>query len=225
MRPRNDLDAVGALNDPVRRRLYRVVAAAAQPVTRDAAATALGLPRSTTAFHLERLVDAGVLSAENRRPPGRGGPGAGRPARVYTVAAPELVASIPERHYELAGDLLAAAAEQAERTGTGMRTALGEVARRTGAQLGAASESLEDALTACGYEPCEDDAGGITLENCPFHTLAQRHTDLICSANLCLIQGMVAATGDERHPALAPHAGRCCVEVLSTAPDAESPAS
>lgn len=217
MRPRNDLDAVGALNDPVRRRLYDYVADAAQPVTRDAAATDLGLPRSTAAFHLERLVDAGALAAENRRPPGRSGPGAGRPARVYTVAASELMASVPERHYELAGNLLAEAAERADTAGTSMRAALKDVAREAGAQLGAGSGSLEDALTACGYDPREDDSGGILLENCPFHMLAQRHTDLICSANLCLIQGMVAATGDERRPALAPHAGRCCVEVRAAA--------
>ncbi|KHK98623.1 hypothetical protein LK09_06640 [Microbacterium mangrovi] len=212
MAPRNDLDAVGALNDPVRRRLYRFVADAGGPVTRDAAANALGLPRSTVALHLERLVDAGALAATSRRPPGRGGPGAGRPARLYTTV-PELAASIPERHYELAGALLAAAVEQADAAGTSVRAALGEVAHRTGAQLGSASDSLEQALTSCGYAPQDDGTGGILLENCPFHVLAQRHTDLICSANLCLIEGMAAATGDERTPALTPQDGRCCVTV------------
>lgn len=212
MSPRNDLDAVGALTDPMRRRLFRFVADAHGPVTRDAAAAALGIPRSTAVLHLERLVDAGALTATSARPPGRTGPGAGRPARLY-AAVPELAASIPERHYELAGALLAAAAEQADATGTGIRAALADVARRTGAQLGSETNSLEGALTSCGYAPQDDGTGGIVLENCPFHLLAQRHTELICSANLRLVEGMADATGDERTPILAPQDGRCCVVV------------
>jgi predicted ArsR family transcriptional regulator len=216
MRPRNDLDAVGALSDPLRRRLYRLVASATEPVTRDAAAAALDIPRSTAAFHLERLVDAGALEASSSRPPGRTGPGAGRPARLYTVPEHELLASVPDRQYHLAGDLLAAAAEQADADGVPVRDALPAVARRAGEQLAEASDSLESALTGCGYEPQDDGEGGLTLQNCPFHLLAQRHTDLVCAANLCLIEGMVAATGDARHPALEPHPGRCCVAVHST---------
>jgi predicted ArsR family transcriptional regulator len=220
MRPRNDLDAIGALGDPVRRRLYRLAAESAEPLTRDGAAEALGIPRSTAAFHLARLVEAGVLVVEKRRPPGRGGPGAGRPANVYAPATEDLAASLPERHYELAGELLAAAADRADSEGTSVRRALTQVARRTGARLGAASADLEDALATCGYEPRDDGAGGLTLENCPFHALAQRYTDLICTANLSLVQGMAAGVGDERTPVLDPQAGRCCVTIQrDAAPD------
>ncbi|MDL9981100.1 helix-turn-helix domain-containing protein [Microbacterium sp. ASV49] len=213
MRPRNDLDALGALGDPMRRRLYRLAVDSAEPLTRDAAAEALGIPRSTAAFHLSRLVDAGVLVVERRRPAGRGGPGAGRPANVYTPAADELVGSLPERHYELAGELLAAAAEHAEAEGTNVRRALTHVAPRTGARVGAGSEDLEDALATCGYDPRPDGSGGLTLENCPFHTLAQRYTDLICTTNLSLVEGIAAGVGDDRQPVLDPKPGRCCVTI------------
>jgi predicted ArsR family transcriptional regulator len=213
MRPRNDLDALGALGDPVRRSLYRLASESAEPLTRDAAAEALGIPRSTVAFHLGRLVEAGVLEVDSRRPAGRSGPGAGRPAHVYTPAADELIGSLPERHYELAGELLAAAADRADADGTTVRRALGQVARRAGARLGAASADLEDALRTCGYDPHDDGSGGLTLENCPFHTLAQRYTDLICTANLSLVEGMAAGVGDERTPVLEPRPGRCCVAI------------
>jgi predicted ArsR family transcriptional regulator len=165
------------------------------------------------AFHLGRLVEAGVLEVDSRRPAGRSGPGAGRPAHVYTPAADELIGSLPERHYELAGELLAAAADRADADGTTVRRALGQVARRAGARLGAASADLEDALHTCGYDPHDDGSGGLTLENCPFHTLAQRYTDLICTANLSLVEGMAAGVGDERTPVLEPRPGRCCVAI------------
>jgi predicted ArsR family transcriptional regulator len=213
MRLRNDLDAIGALGDPVRRRLYRLAAESSEPLTRDAAAEALGIPRSTVAFHLGRLVDAGVLEVDSRRPVGRSGPGAGRPAHVYTLTADELIGSLPERHYELAGELLAAAADRADAEGTSMRRALGQVARRTGARVGAESADLESALTACGFEPRDDGTGGLTLENCPFHALAQRYTDIICPANLALVEGMAAGTGDERTPVSEPRPAHCCVAI------------
>ncbi|MGR7002025.1 helix-turn-helix domain-containing protein [Yinghuangia aomiensis] len=81
------LDALGALADPVRRALYRYVAAASGPVGRAEAAEAVGVGRTLAAHHLDRLVDAGFLDAEFARPAGRGGPGAGRPAKVYRRAA------------------------------------------------------------------------------------------------------------------------------------------
>ncbi len=112
---RNDLAAVAALGEPVRRKLYRAVVEAGSPISRDDAAAAVGIPRSTAAVHLGRLVEAGALTAEYRRLSGRTGPGAGRPTKLYSAASGDLLASVPERHYELAGDLLASAAERADR--------------------------------------------------------------------------------------------------------------
>ncbi|UUT35012.1 helix-turn-helix domain-containing protein [Microbacterium elymi] len=129
----NRADALGALGDPMRRRVYDVVARAHDAVGRDAAAAAAGIPRSTVAFHLDRLVEAGLLTVEYRRLSGRSGPGAGRPAKLYRAVAGELVGSIPERHYEVAGDLLASAAERADRDGVPMRDAVTAQAHELGA--------------------------------------------------------------------------------------------
>lgn len=215
--PRNDLDALAVLGDPMRKSIFELAMRADGPLTRDAAAEALGIPRSTAAFHLARLVEAGVLDVDRQRPPGRGGPGAGRPANVYSPTTEELSASLPERHYELAGELLAAAADRADAEGTTVRRAMTQVARRAGARIGTEATGLEEALTSCGYSPTGDGAGGLILENCPFHALAQRYTDLICGANLSLIEGIAAGVGDDRAPLLEAQPGRCCVVIRAAA--------
>jgi predicted ArsR family transcriptional regulator len=214
---RNSLDTLTALADPVRRTIYRAVVEARSPVSRNDAALTVGIPRSTAALHLDRLVDAGLLTTEHRRLTGRTGPGAGRPTKLYSSAAGELLASAPERHYELAGELLAAAAERSDREGMPVRAALAAEAHRAGTEIGAAHAPLEDALTACGYDPHDDGDGGITLGNCPFHALAARHTELICYANVELVRGIAAAAGDDREVALEPRDGHCCVALHSRA--------
>jgi predicted ArsR family transcriptional regulator len=207
----NRAEAVAALADPQRRRLYRL--ATERAISRDDAAATLGMPRSTAALNLDRLADAGLLTVTHVRRSGRTGPGAGRPAKLYRAASAEVAATIPERHYELAGALLAAAAEEADERGIAVRDALATEAFAAGAAIGADCDSLEDALTVCGYAPRGAASGDVVLENCPFHVLASRHTALICGANLELVRGLASATADERTPVLAPTPGRCCVEV------------
>ena len=117
------------------------------------------------------------------------------------------MASIPERHYELAGELLASSIERAERDGIPVRAALDAEAHALGRGIAAGRTALEDALARCGYAPADDGRGGLTLENCPFHALATRHTPLVCGANLALVEGVVEATGDDRMPSLEPDRG------------------
>jgi predicted ArsR family transcriptional regulator len=209
----NRVDAVGVLSDRLRGELYRLVAASDQPVSRDHVAEAAGTPRSTAAFHLDRLVEAGLLAVEHRRLSGRSGPGAGRPTKLYRATHTDVIGSVPERHYELAGELFAASIERAEREDVPVRAALDAEAHDFGLGIGREHASLETALTRCGYSPADDGGGGLTLENCPFHALATRHTPLMCGANLALVEGVVEATGDERIPSLEPSAGRCCVAI------------
>lgn len=206
--------AVAALEDPVRRALYDHVAASGSAVGRDAAAAALGLRRSTAAFHLDRLAAEGLLAVEYRRLGGRTGPGAGRPAKLYRRANTELEVSVPERRYELAGTLLAGAVEESTRSGTPVREVLSRMARDTGREIGASAESLPAALDEHGFEPSREPDGGIALRNCPFHRLAQQFTELVCGVNLELLRGVAKGTGDqERTMVLDPAPGRCCVRI------------
>ena len=115
------VEAIGVLSDRLRGDLYRLVAASDHPLSRDEAATGAGLARSTAAFHLDRLVEAGLLEVDYRRLSGRSGPGAGRPTKLYRATQREVIASVPERHYELAGELFASAIERAEHDGIPVR--------------------------------------------------------------------------------------------------------
>src|SRR6476659_3497200 len=109
--------AVAALAEPTRRRLYDHVVRQPDPVSRDDVAAATGVPRPTTAFNLDRLVADGLLDVHSERRSGRTGPGAGRPAKLYRRAECSVSVSLPERRYDLAGELLAAAVVEADRSG------------------------------------------------------------------------------------------------------------
>ncbi len=119
------IGAVATLAEPTRRRLYDLVVASREPVGRDDAVTALGISRELAAFHLDRLVEVGLLQTEFRRRSGRTGPGAGRPAKFYRRADRDLEVSLPPRHYERAADLMATGARPAVRCGFGRRAGEG----------------------------------------------------------------------------------------------------
>ncbi|MGV8979045.1 MAG: helix-turn-helix transcriptional regulator [Cellulomonas sp.] len=128
---------VGLLADPVRRDLYRYVVDQPAPVSREQASVGVGVAHHVAKFHLDRLVEAGLLETEFRRPPGRSGPGAGRPTKLYRRAAAEVAVSLPLRRYDLAGSLMAEAIDSAAATGTPVLTALHDVAAARGAELAA----------------------------------------------------------------------------------------
>ncbi|WP_127131459.1 metalloregulator ArsR/SmtB family transcription factor [Georgenia sp. SYP-B2076] len=209
------VSAVSALDDPTRRALYDLVSARGRPTSRDDAAAALGLSRSTAAFHLDRLAEVGLLAVEFRRLSGRTGPGAGRPSKLYSRAVAEVAVSVPERRYETAAELFARAIEQSATSGRSVRAELRRVAAEAGRAAAANATTLEQALEEGGFEPREDPGGGIVMGNCPFHQLAQRHTELVCELNYELVCGVASGVHDERHTIVSdPHAGRCCVRAI-----------
>ncbi|MBI2409340.1 MAG: transcriptional regulator [Gemmatimonadetes bacterium] len=216
---RSQIEGIATLGEPVRGQLYFFVAGRGAEVSRDQAARHLGISRALAAFHLDKLVEDGLLEASFRRLSGRRGPGAGRPAKLYRRSDRELAVSIPARQYELAAQLLAEALLR-----PGAATALPEVAREFGAALGAerarpsdppaagAGRAAMTVLRNCGYEPYRTDDGAIRMRNCPFHALAARHRDMVCSMNEALLTGLVAGMGLEGFRAeLDPRPGECCV--------------
>ncbi|MFC8899643.1 helix-turn-helix transcriptional regulator [Streptomyces cinereoruber] len=219
-----DIEAIAALQDPVRRRLYEYVAAQGREVGRNEAAEATGVARTLAAHHLDRLTEAGLLDSGSRRLTGRSGPGAGRPAKVYTRARAERSVSLPARDYRTAAELLAEAAEQAG-LDAGLRAAAhrrGEALRGPAAPCGGLEEAME-VLAARGYEPHLEAAGGaeeevgtgervVRMRNCPFHAVAERFPPLVCGMNLALLEGLLGADGPVR-ARMDARPGECCVVV------------
>jgi predicted ArsR family transcriptional regulator len=217
---RTGVTAVAALAEPTRRRVYEHVSRQPAPVDRDEVAAAVGLPRTTAAFHLDRLARSGLLDVHFERRSGRSGPGAGRPAKLYRRADRPVTVSLPGRRYDLAGELLAGALAEAEATGDRPSAALARAARERGGELGGATpadgsgrDRVLRLLEEHGFEP-RADGDGVVLGNCPFHVLARRHTQLVCGMNLHLLDGVLAAVaGSGFEAALDPAEGRCCVRL------------
>ncbi len=221
------ISAIAALDEPTRRRLYDYVVRQPAPVSRDDAAEILELPRTTVAFHLDRLVDEALLDVTYQRRTGRTGPGAGRPAKLYQRSQRPVAVSLPQRRYELVGQLLSSALEDAERSGSSPRAILDQRAYQLGKELGetargasADRNSALRVLEAHGFEP-RIEAGEITLANCPFHALAQAYTELVCGMNLRLLEGLLDGLGHTGLTArLDPAPPHCCVRLAPT-PDTD----
>lgn len=217
------LGAVSSLDDPVRARLYQVVSASSAAMGRDEAAAAAGIGRPLAAYHLDKLVELGLLTATYQRPVGRTGPGAGRPAKLYARSGSEFAVTVPPREYELAARLLAVAVESD--TSGQSRAALRDAAWQHGANLaaqvretataGTAGQDVHTALGRHGFEPWRAADGVVQLRNCPFHQLAALHRDVVCGMNLALIDGLIEGFGaSQLHPELDPQPGRCCVVII-----------
>jgi predicted ArsR family transcriptional regulator len=227
--PSRQLDALAGLGDPVRRALYRYVSQQGVAVGRDEAARAVGVGRPLAAYHLDRLVDSGLLEAHFQRRSGRSGPGAGRPAKLYRRAARQIELTLPARDYAALAELLARAVE-ADSSGAA-RTALERAAGELGGRLGADAASriepgatredaigaVRQALAGRGYEPYDDADGIIRLRNCPFDRVAAAHRDLVCGTNLAMIEGLIDRLGPAApvRPELDPRPGQCCVALRS----------
>lgn len=237
----DDITSVSALTDPSRRQMYAFIRRAGRAVTRDEAAASIGISRKLAAFHLDKLVDAGLLRARY------GTPGAqrrvGRQAKVYEPTDIQIAVTIPERRHELLADLLLqgvlnqhpgrSAAEAATEAATTQGRRLGEEERdrsRPG-RLGPerALTLCGNMLDACGYEPVRESPTQIRLRNCPFHPLAAKATDLVCELNQAFLAGYLDGLGATSVQAvLAPRSGECCVVLTSTSvgtpvPDQDQP--
>ena len=211
--PPRILAGLAPLMEPTRLSLYRhLQERAPEAVGRDEAAAALGISRSLAAFHLDRLVAAGLVASTFKRLNDRSGPGAGRPSKLYRPATPEFSFSLPARHYDLAGLLLARALRGLGQEGVKkLRREAGRYGRSLG-QQGGWSE-LRTILTEEGYAPVDTAKNELALRNCPFDALAAESVDLICAMNLALIEGLVQSTAADCRARLAPTPDWCCVRL------------
>jgi predicted ArsR family transcriptional regulator len=221
---RSHLEALATLRSPTRHALYEYIERQPTPVGRDQAAKAVGISRALAAFHLDRLVEAGLLMTDYRRLSGRTGPGAGRPSKLYRPSRRAVAISVPPREHELLAMLLAASARSDEES-----AALLAEARDFGRSLGARARQrvrsrptpkrlagcVKAVLERLGFEPYQAADNGTRMRNCPFEPLSRRYTPVVCGVGQALVGGVVEGVGSsELRVSRDEHPDRCCV-VLS----------
>jgi predicted ArsR family transcriptional regulator len=226
--PRNtSLATVAVLGEETRWRLYALVRAAHRPVGREEAAASLGISRKLAAFHLDKLVSAGLLRARYDAPAGRRQ--VGRTPKTYEPSGAEIAITIPARRHDvLAGiliDALAASGENALEAAT-------RIARLRGAERGASERErlrpgrlgAERALTVVGeildewgYEPRRETLTRLRLFNCPFQPLATRAPDVVGAISQAGLSGLLEGLGVTTVTMVPdPGPGTCCVMFTST---------
>jgi predicted ArsR family transcriptional regulator len=224
------LARMAVLSEGTRWRLYTFVRSAQHPVSREEAAASAGISRKLAAFHLDKLVTAGLLRARYEPPPGLRR--VGRTPKTYEPTGADVAISIPPRRHDvLAGVLIDAVL--AAGTGENAWSAAIRVARVRGGELGAEQRErlrpgrlgAERALTlagqildGCGFDPQRETPTALRLRNCPFHPLAGRAPDLVCAINHAYLSGLLEGLGATAATAvLDPQPGSCCVTLTSAA--------
>ena len=220
MSSRDNLARLASLAEPVRRALYEFVIRQDHEVSRDEAAKGVKITRALAAFHLDRLVSDGLLDAIYRRPPGRSGPGAGRPSKLYLRAPEPVEFSAPPRNYGLIARVLTASIGDAR-----SREAADAAARARGLEIGSAAHAragkdpsdqaliraLTQVLRENGFEPMRK-GDELRIRNCPFDALANDYRDLVCGMNLAMQRGVLEGLRARRVEAIfRPTPGACCV--------------
>jgi predicted ArsR family transcriptional regulator len=179
-----------------------VIQRAEEPVGVAEVSEQVGVHANTARFHLEALVDEGVVDRVADAPSGRGRP------RISYRARPGLARGGTRRYRLLAEILLSHLAADNEPAGSAAKAG-----RAWGAHLvtrprpghavdaGEAVERLTTMLDELDFapEPVTDQLGSdrqpvpgrIRLRHCPFLELAEPHRDLVCGLHLGLMQGAV----------------------------------
>lgn len=215
------LEALAALREPIRWRLYRYVSRRPAAVSRDEAADAIGVSRAMAAHHLDKLVELGLLRAEYRRLSGRTGRGAGRPSKLYRRSRREFSVVLPERSHELMARLLAEAAGLSADV-----PPTDGVARRYGRSLGARARNriskratsqrmgrcISEVLEDIGFQPFRSGAGHVRARNCPFDPLSRRYPSVVCHMAIEFVGGIIEGVGvDSMDVSRDEHPDRCCI--------------
>ncbi|HVW40615.1 MAG TPA: transcriptional regulator [Amycolatopsis sp.] len=205
------ITAVAALEDQLRGSMYFYIRRAHRPVTRDEAAASVGISRKLAAFHLDKLVAAGLLRADYE--PVGGVRRVGRAPKVYRPTEVEIRVAIPERSRDLLSEILLEAV-LGERAGERATDAAVRAARAVGERLAPVKCDLATAermLAQHGFEPYRAEGSCLRMRNCPFHPLVQRAPRLVCGLNHAFLSGYL--DGSDLRAVPRPRPGECCVEL------------
>jgi predicted ArsR family transcriptional regulator len=204
-------DLTSALGDPTRRGIYIAVREAPEPATASQIADLFSIHPNVARHHLDRLAEDGYLEVTRRRPDGKSGPGAGRPAKCYTATAKEIELHFPARRYDLLSELLVRVIERIDPGNLSEIAA--DIGREYGKELadevGAPEESGFDmavsavarAMTGMGFATDPDaDTRRLLTSHCPFAATAVKHPEVVCSLDRGIVSGLMESLSDDWRP-------------------------
>lgn len=209
-------DLTASLGDPTRRAIYIAVRQSAEPVTSSSIAELFRLHPNVARHHLDRLAADGYLQVTHRRPSGRSGPGAGRPAKCYEATGKPIDLHFPAQRPDLLLDLLSRVidgvgasnvAEVAEAVGREYGSSLAaEIGEPDAPGYATAVTAVARAMRGIGFqtEP-EPDSRRILTSHCPFGEAATDHPEVFCSLDRGIVAGMMGAMRQVCEPVLTPH--------------------
>ncbi|CAM3556636.1 metalloregulator ArsR/SmtB family transcription factor [Kibdelosporangium persicum] len=214
-----DIKAIAALDDNLRWRMYTFIRAERRPVTRDEAAASVGISRKLAAFHLDKLVDAGLLRA-GYQAAGK----VGRAPKVYEPANVDVRVAIPQRQHDVLAEILmdAVVAEDVQDAAVRAAAQRGEklgTSERDKAKLGRLGSEraltvAQELLARHGFEPARDSPTCLRLRDCPFHPLAAKEPALVCGINQAFLSGLLEGLrAPTVRAVLEPTPGECCVRL------------
>lgn len=233
--------AAALLGSPVRREIVDLLAnlplhsgeaADTAGMTTAQLAEHLGLHATTVRFHLDQLVEGGLVESEFRA--GR----VGRPRKVYRFKPGASRHQSQDEAYRALAELLAESWDETENgvplspEQAGHRWALGHVrvdaplpppARSLGAWLGKVGDTV-DVLRRWGYTPeiqtrNEGRTVELTLVDCPFLALAHSKPEVVCGVHRGLLRGAMDAVGEaDTEVVLRPFVsdGRCLAAITTS---------
>jgi predicted ArsR family transcriptional regulator len=184
-----------ALGDPTRRSIFLLVRESKRALTAAEVAQEVGLHRTVARGHLERLVEAGLVSASYLHR-GEGG----RPPKVYSGSERRVDLQLPARQYELLAELLLETLEKfgeaAEVLARDVGFAFGRRLAEEGGGAGPAPLAGLALLERAGatIEALEENGRlHLRLEDCLFREVSTRRPGLVCSLDRALMEGVLSA--------------------------------
>jgi predicted ArsR family transcriptional regulator len=209
-------DLTSALGDPTRRAIYIAVRESAEPLTTSNVAELFGIHPNVARHHLDRLADDGYVRVSHRRPAGKSGPGAGRPAKCYEASNKEVSVHFAPRRFEMLVEMLIRVLDEVAPENVGQVAE--SVGRAYGAELAAeigvpeqpgydgAVQAVARAMTGLGFTIDPDIEGQRLLTtHCPFGEAATSHPEVICSLDRGIVTGLFGALSYDCRPVLIPH--------------------
>ncbi|HJR93148.1 MAG TPA: helix-turn-helix domain-containing protein [Acidimicrobiia bacterium] len=223
-------DLTSALGDPTRRAIYVAVRESGTPLTTARVAELFGLHPNVARHHLDKLAADGWVVVAHKRPTGKAGPGAGRPAKTYAASNREVSIHFAPRRYELLVELLMRVlsrvapddlARVAEEVGNEYgRELAGEIGAPEETGYADAVQAVSVAMTGLGFSMDPDIEGQQLLtSHCPFGEAATDHPDVVCSLDRGIVTGLVGELAAGCQPVLIPHArpeDQCVTQVPVT---------